>query len=36
LKVAGHSHGETGPELFKYAADTLKKVCREQGIPIAS
>lgn len=36
LKVAGHSHGETGPELFKYAADTLKKVCSEQSIPIAS
>jgi sugar phosphate isomerase/epimerase len=32
LKVAGHSHGETGPELFKKAADALKKVCREAGI----
>lgn len=34
LKVAGHSHGETGPELFKKAADALKKVCREAGIPL--
>lgn len=35
LKVAGHSHGETGPELFKVAADALKEVCRKQGIPLA-
>jgi sugar phosphate isomerase/epimerase len=35
LKVAGHSHGETGPELFKVAAEALKKVCREQGVPLA-
>ena len=34
LKVAGHSHGETGPELFKVAADALKAVCREKGIPL--
>lgn len=26
LKVAGHSHGETGPELFKTAVDALKKI----------
>ncbi len=35
LKVAGHSHGETGTELFKVAADALKKVCREQGVRLA-
>jgi sugar phosphate isomerase/epimerase len=35
LKVAGHSHGETGPELFKVAADALKDVCRRQGIQLA-
>jgi 3-dehydroshikimate dehydratase len=36
LKVAGHSHGETGPELFKVAADALKNLCRAHGIPLAS
>lgn len=35
LKVAGHSHGETGPELFKTAADALKDLCRRGGIPLA-
>ena len=35
LKVAGHSHGETGPELFKVAADALKKLCRDNGVPLA-
>jgi 3-dehydroshikimate dehydratase len=35
LRVAGHSHGETGPDLFKVAADAIKQVCREQGIPLA-
>jgi 3-dehydroshikimate dehydratase len=35
LKVAGHSHGETGPELFKVAADALKDACRRQGVPLA-
>jgi sugar phosphate isomerase/epimerase len=35
LKVAGHSHGETGPELFKVAADALKGICRRQGIALA-
>ena len=34
LKVAGHSHGETGPELFKVAADALKAVCKAKGIPL--
>lgn len=35
LKVAGHSHGETGPDLFKVAADALKSICRKQGIQLA-
>jgi sugar phosphate isomerase/epimerase len=35
LKVAGHSHGETGPELFGVAADAIKDVCRRQGIQLA-
>ena len=35
LKVAGYSHGETGPELFKVAADALKTLCRDKGIPLA-
>ncbi len=35
LKVAGHSHGETGPELFKVAADALKALCRQIGVPLA-
>lgn len=35
LRVAGHSHGETGPDLFKVAADTLKALCKASGIPLA-
>ena len=35
LKVAGHSHGETGPELFKTAADALKALCRRINVPLA-
>jgi len=35
LKVAGHSHGETGPELFKVAADKLKEICQRNDIPLA-
>jgi sugar phosphate isomerase/epimerase len=35
LRVAGHSHGETGPELFKVAADSLKALCRRAGVPLA-
>jgi len=35
LKVAGHSHGETGPELFKTAADAIKQVCRKINVPLA-
>ena len=32
LKVAGHSHGETGPELFKTAADALKVILNKYKI----
>lgn len=35
LKVAGHSHGETGADLFKVAADALKSVCKQAGVPLA-
>lgn len=35
LRVAGHSHGETGPELFKVAADALKEICRRNDIGLA-
>ena len=35
LRVAGHSHGETGPELFKVGADALKDLCRRNGIALA-
>ncbi|HZL34351.1 MAG TPA: sugar phosphate isomerase/epimerase family protein [Tepidisphaeraceae bacterium] len=35
LRVAGHSHGETGPELFKVGADALKELCRRNGIELA-
>jgi len=35
LKVAGHSHGENGPELFKIAADALKTLCRRINVPLA-
>jgi len=34
LKVAGHSHGETGADLFKVAAEALKEICRRNGIPL--
>jgi sugar phosphate isomerase/epimerase len=36
LKVAGHSHGETGPELFAVAANALKDLCRRCGVPLAA
>jgi sugar phosphate isomerase/epimerase len=35
LKVAGHSHGETGADLFKTAADALKKILARNDIPLA-
>lgn len=35
LKVAGHSHGETGESLFKVAADALKTLCKTAQIPLA-
>jgi sugar phosphate isomerase/epimerase len=36
LKVAGHSHGETGPELWRTAVSALRSVCDSHGIPLAS
>jgi sugar phosphate isomerase/epimerase len=36
LKVAGHSHGETGPALFKTAVDALRTICKRANIPLAS
>jgi len=35
LSVAGQFSGFTGPNLFKVAADALKKVCREINVPLA-
>ncbi len=35
LRVAGHSHGETGPDLFKVAVDALDRMCGEIGVPLA-
>jgi len=34
LKHAGQFSGTTGPELFKVAADALKKVCGQHSIPL--
>jgi sugar phosphate isomerase/epimerase len=36
LKVAGHSHGETGPQLFKVAADAIKALCKRINVPLES
>jgi sugar phosphate isomerase/epimerase len=36
LKVAGHSHGETGPELFERAVQALRDVCKSIDVPLAS
>jgi 3-dehydroshikimate dehydratase len=36
LKVAGHSTGETGPELFELAVAKLRAVCKSVGVPLAS
>ena len=36
LKVAAHSHGETGPELFATAVNALRDVCKSVGVPLAS
>lgn len=36
LKVAAHSHGETGPELFATAVKALRNVCDTIGVPLAS
>lgn len=35
LRVAGHSHGETGADLFKVAADALKALLSRNQIPLA-
>jgi 3-dehydroshikimate dehydratase len=35
LKVAGHSHGETGPELFGVAVAALRALAAKHGVPIA-
>lgn len=35
LKFAGHSHGETGTELFAVAANALKDLCRKAQVPLA-
>lgn len=35
LGVAGQFSGFTGPKLFKVAADALKDVCRNVGVPLA-
>ena len=35
LKVAGHSHGETGPELFGVAVTALRELAAKHGVPIA-
>lgn len=34
LKVAGRNSGETGPELFKTAAEALREVCRKANIQL--
>jgi 3-dehydroshikimate dehydratase len=36
LRVAGHSHGETGPDLFKVATDALRNICTRNGIPLGA
>lgn len=36
LKVAAHSHGETGPELFATAVKALRDVCKSVNVPLAS
>jgi sugar phosphate isomerase/epimerase len=35
LRVAGHSHGETGEALFGTAANALRRVCDGIGVPLA-
>lgn len=34
LKVAGHSHGETGAELFGVAMKALRDVCAAHAVPV--
>ena len=35
LKVAGHSHGETGPSLWASAVAALRAVCERHDVPLA-
>ena len=35
LKVAGHSHGETGPDLFGVAVTALRNLCKKHGVSVA-
>lgn len=35
LKVAGHSHGETGPDLFGVAVTALRTLCAKHRVPLA-
>lgn len=35
LKVAGHSHGETGEALFGVAVAALRQLCGRIGVPVA-
>ena len=35
LKVAGHSHGETGPDLFGVAVTALRNLCKKHGVAVA-
>ena len=36
LSAAGQFQGFSGPDLFQTAVEALRKICREQGIPLAS
>lgn len=36
LKVAGHSHGETGETLFDVAVASLRELCNSIGVPLQS
>ena len=35
LSQGGQFSGFTGPTLFKVAVDSLKEVCRQNGVPLA-
>ncbi|MEM8874365.1 MAG: sugar phosphate isomerase/epimerase family protein [Planctomycetota bacterium] len=34
LKVAGHSHGESGPDKFIYAVEKLRELCASIDVPL--